>query len=78
MLTRQGYYPGDGTGETSWAPIMGLGYNKAVTKFNRGDYAGATNTEDDLAIVAAKLTYRTDDFGSTAATAAALSWISAP
>jgi hypothetical protein len=52
---------------------MGVGYNKAVTKFNPGDYAGANNHEDDLAIVSSKLPYRTDDIGSTTATASTLS-----
>ena len=36
-------------------------------------YAGADNTEDDVAIIRAKLGFRPDDFGDTLETAAALS-----
>ena len=45
--TSSTYYAGHG----SWAPIMGVGYYRTVTQWSTGDYAGATNTEDDLAII---------------------------
>ena len=30
------YHPGTGTGVTSWAPIMGVGYSKNITLFHNG------------------------------------------
>jgi hypothetical protein len=41
------YYSGHG----NWAPIMGVGYYREVTQWSDGSYPGATNTEDDLAII---------------------------
>jgi hypothetical protein len=41
-----GYYQGHG----SWAPIMGVGYYKAITQWSRGEYAGANNKQDDFAV----------------------------
>lgn len=38
-----GYYYGHGSGETSWAPIMGVGYNKNVTQWDNGTYYGSNN-----------------------------------
>jgi len=62
------YYSGHGT----WAPIMGAGYRKPVTQWSRGDYTGATNRQDDLAVIAAHgAPVRVDEAGSTVATAAA-------
>jgi hypothetical protein len=52
------YYGGHGGGlstPTSWAPIMGAGYSKAMVQWSRGEYANANNTEDDLAIIARPL-----------------------
>jgi hypothetical protein len=64
------YYPGQGGGETGWAPIMGVGYNKNLSQWSKGEYSGANNTEDEIAIMG---TYgaagRTDDVGNTTATA---------
>ncbi len=56
-----GYYLGHGSGATSWAPIMGAGYYSNVTQWSRGEYADANNTQDDLAVIANRLTYRADD-----------------
>lgn len=42
-----GYYGGHG----SWAPIMGVGYYKAITQWSKGEYAGANNTQDDFAVM---------------------------
>ncbi len=66
------YYGGHGSGDISWAPIMGTGYNRNVSQWSKGEYYLANNTQDDLATVAGKLTYRTDDHGSTSSTATAL------
>jgi hypothetical protein len=41
------YYEGHG----SWAPIMGVGYYKAITQWSRGEYTGANNTQDDFAVM---------------------------
>jgi hypothetical protein len=68
----QEYYGGHGSGETSWGPIMGTGYNRNVSQWSKGDYYLANNTQDDLSVIAAKLSYRSDDHGDTAATATAL------
>ena len=41
--TTAGYYYGHGSGETSWAPIMGVGYNRNVTTWDNGAYFGSNN-----------------------------------
>ena len=47
--TRQtGYYRGHG----SWAPIMGVGYDRPITQWSRGEYSGASNKEDDFVVAA--------------------------
>jgi Bacterial Ig domain/Metallo-peptidase family M12B Reprolysin-like len=66
------YYGGHGAGATSWGPIMGTGYNRAVSEWSRGEYAGANNFEDDVAIIAGKLPARTDDHSNTASGASPL------
>ncbi len=66
------YYGGHGAGATSWGPIMGTGYNRAVSQWSRGEYAGANNFEDDVAIVTSKVGLRSDDYGNTNATASPL------
>jgi hypothetical protein len=59
------YYRGHGSGATSWAPIMGAGYGLNVTTFSKGEYLNANNPQDDLAIIAAKLSYLADDVTDT-------------
>lgn len=49
------YYTGHGSGPTSWAPIMGVGYYRAVTQWSKGEYANANNLEDDITIITEKL-----------------------
>ena len=68
------YYAGHGTGNVSWAPIMGVGYSVNVSQWSKGEYPGATQTQDDIAIITSKLTLRPDDHGhfSTTATPLAL------
>jgi MYXO-CTERM domain-containing protein len=66
------YYPGHGPAAFDWAPIMGAGYDRTVTQWSKGEYTGATNTEDDLSIIAGKLSKIADDFGGTVGTASAL------
>lgn len=78
-----GYYQGHGTGATSWAPIMGVGYYKNVTTWDRGEYYNTNNGgtsanngygPDDLSIITTKngFTYKADEAGGTTATAAPL------
>lgn len=67
------YYGGHGSGDTSWGPLMGTGYNRNVSQWSKGDYYLASNTQDDLTTVAGKLTYRSDDHGNTPGAATALS-----
>jgi len=66
------YYGGHGSGDTSWGPIMGTGYGQNVSQWSKGEYYLANNTEDDLAIISGKLTYRADDYGNTRASASPL------
>lgn len=63
------YYNGHGSGETSWGPIMGTGYNRNVSQWCKGEYYDASQTQDDLAIISGKITYRVDDVGGTAVSA---------
>jgi len=61
------YYGGAGDGETGWAPIMGVSYYKNLTQWAKGEYAGATNTEDAYAVMKKQgLAPRADDHGNTA------------
>ena len=52
-----GYY----TGQGDWSPIMGVGYYKPVTQWNKGEYRDAYNRQDDLATIEGFLGYRGDD-----------------
>ncbi|MCB2407310.1 carbohydrate-binding protein [Hymenobacter lucidus] len=59
----------------NWAPIMGAGYYKPVTHWSRGEYASASQTQDDLAIMAGStfnVGYRNDDHANGTAGATAL------
>ncbi|MBX7206710.1 MAG: cadherin domain-containing protein [Verrucomicrobiaceae bacterium] len=74
LLPNQEYYAGHGgTGATSWAPIMGSAYSRAVTQWSHGEYPNASNpTQDDLGIITTvnnNVAYRADDSGDTLATA---------
>lgn len=69
-----GYYAGHGSGATGWAPIMGVGYNKELVQFSKGEYLNANNTEDDYLVMQNNgVMFAADDFGNTSATAATLS-----
>jgi len=48
-------------GTSAWAPIMGYSAGGKVTQWSKGEYLGATNTEDDIAIIASKIGYRLDE-----------------
>lgn len=69
-----GYYSGHGTGATGWAPIMGVGYNKELVQFSKGEYLNANNGEDDYLVMQNNgVMFAADDFGNAIATAATLS-----
>lgn len=50
-------------GHSDWAPIMGAGGGFYAT-WSKGEYSGATNTQDDVAIIGAQTGYRNDDYVS--------------
>jgi hypothetical protein len=65
------YYDGHG----AWAPIMGrpIDPTMPVTQWSRGEYASATNFEDDLAIIAGQAGYRPDDHANSSNAATVVS-----
>ncbi|MBR2585711.1 MAG: hypothetical protein IKE64_09820 [Thermoguttaceae bacterium] len=66
MTSYSAYY----RGTDGWAPIMGSADNAPVSQWSRGEYPGATNTEEDLAIILGNgFSYRADDIGDTFAAA---------
>ncbi|NEP14588.1 MAG: hypothetical protein F6K14_31205, partial [Symploca sp. SIO2C1] len=71
------YNPGSGSGETGWAPIMGVGYNQNLTTWHDGpNSTGANNLQDDMSIIASTnngFGYRSDDHSNTNAAATVLS-----
>ena len=67
------YYGGYGSGDTGWAPIMGVSYYKNLTQWAKGEYLGANNKEDAYAVMARQgLSPRADDHGNTRASATAM------
>jgi PKD repeat protein len=67
------YYEGHGSGATGWAPIMGVGYSQELVQWSKGEYPDANNTEDDVAVIQTNgALLKTDDVGSTLASAAPL------
>ncbi len=66
------YYEGHGTGNTGWAPIMGVGYYQELVQWSKGDYPNANRIfEDDLQIIGEKLPYLADDHGNAISNATA-------
>lgn len=59
------YYEGHSGARFSWGPWMGTPYYKFYRQFSIGDYAGASNPEDDLAIIGGYLPVRADEAGDT-------------
>jgi hypothetical protein len=66
------YYSGHGTGETSWAPIMGNPYARNVTQWSAGEYYRANNSQNDRSEIGQRLGYRADDHGNSLAGATPL------
>ncbi len=71
----QEYYTGHGVGDgTSWAPIMGVGFQRLVTQWSQGGYSNASNLEDDLSIITTQngFGFRADDHGNSSTNATPL------
>ena len=68
------YYSGNGSGATSWGPIMGAPYGRTLTQWSQGEYLNASNAQDDVAIIASQngFGYRADDYGDVFAEATPL------
>jgi PKD repeat protein len=73
-----GYYSGQGSGATGWAPIMGVGYSQPLVQWSKGEYATANNLQDDYVVMAGNgLPLRADDHGGGAGSATPLAGSSA-
>ncbi|MBL8437446.1 MAG: PKD domain-containing protein [Zoogloeaceae bacterium] len=71
--TNVGYYTGHGSGETGWAPIMGVGYYQNLVQWSKGEYAYATQTQDDFQVIQTTgAPLRADDHGDTLSNATPL------
>jgi hypothetical protein len=68
------YYAGHG----NWAPIMGNSYNRPVTQWSRGEYLGANNSQDDLAVLASKIPYLPDETNNSIPTAKSMGLVTGP
>ena len=67
------YNYGQGTGETGWAPIMGVGYNRNLTIWHNGPTAaGPTSSQDDVAIITNVVGAKNDDFADNYSNATAI------
>ncbi len=60
-------------GHSDWAPIMGVGYDRAVVQWSKGEYSLANNTEDELAIISTYAPRLAGDHGTDSASAATVS-----
>ncbi|MFZ9854939.1 MAG: PKD domain-containing protein, partial [Limisphaerales bacterium] len=59
-------FAGIGSGDASWAPIMGDASVRSLSRWSRGDYAGADNAQDDIAVIqSGGLPLREDDHGDS-------------
>ena len=65
-------YSGHGSGDTLWAPVMGIAYARNVSQWSKGEYYRASNSQDDLAIIGGKVPQRADDHANTLAGATLL------
>jgi hypothetical protein len=80
------YYNGHGSGETGWGPIMGSGYYKNVTTWDKGEYIGANNDgsganrgygPDDIEVITTRngFGFRQDDHGDTLSAASSVTYV---
>lgn len=67
------YNPGLGSGEISWAPIMGNSYSRNLTLWHNGTTLSCTTNQDDLGVIASSANgfgYRSDDVSNNTSQAA--------
>jgi hypothetical protein len=79
LTTGAAYYGGHvaTSSAPSWGPIMGTGYNRNVSQWSKtSEYLNGNQAQDDLNIIAGKVTYRADDHGDTFQSATA--WAQSP
>lgn len=73
------YNAGTGSGETGWAPIMGVGYYRNMTLWHYGTNPwGCAYLQDDLGIITSEMNgfgYRSDDYGNSLSTARPVTFI---
>ena len=61
-VSGQDYYEGQG----AWAPIMGGSYDRPISQWSKGEYPGASNSQDDLTVITENgLSVMADDHGDT-------------
>jgi hypothetical protein len=72
------YNFGVGTGDISWAPIMGVGYNRNFTTWHNGPNPfGCANTQPDISVITNStngISLRTDDYTESFTTASPLTF----
>ena len=49
------------TGNSVWAPFMGVGYYTPVNQWSKGEYANANNTVDEISAISVYLNFIADD-----------------
>ncbi|MBC8552163.1 MAG: PKD domain-containing protein, partial [Candidatus Brocadiales bacterium] len=75
VINGSSYYSGHGSGATGWAPIMGVGYYKQLVQWSKGEYANASNTQDDIQIIQNNgALLMADDHGNDQANSTALGY----
>ena len=63
-----------GSGSTSWGPIMGAPFQATLSQWSNGDYAGSTNTANDLGFITSRgFGFRPDDYLTSVSNAHVLS-----
>jgi PKD repeat protein len=60
-------------GHADWAPIMGVGYDREVVQWSKGEYLSANNTEDEIAIISSYVPRLVGDHGTDSASATIVS-----
>jgi hypothetical protein len=66
------YFSGHGSGALSWGPIMGVSYSRGVTQWSKGEYRGANNRQDQIAIIKSVLSGAADESGASEASSVGL------
>ena len=52
-------------GSAAWGPIMGAPFDSTTTQWSKGEYPSANNQEDDVASIAAVVSFIPDDYSSS-------------